>query len=184
MGDSYNDSHRSGRNSETRGYNRGNYRGGRTPGNRDNGGFRIRLSENEMRCARFLQETFNLRSTVAVLGFALRTLAEMIEQGKMDEFVKEYQSQNSKPTNSSRPLNGDRGNEDKIGSKFIQNDRPNPFARPSKPTQPSIERAEELNSEGINSTKTNPTNSENSQSEVISDSQVSNQDFLNEEKNS
>ena len=45
---------------------RGGGRGGRGPGNREGGGFRIRLSENEMRSARALQEAFNLRSTVAV----------------------------------------------------------------------------------------------------------------------
>ena len=58
---------------------RGGGRGGRGPGNREGGGFRIRLSENEMRSARALQEAFNLRSTVAVLGFALRTLGQMLE---------------------------------------------------------------------------------------------------------
>ena len=57
---------------------RGGARGGRGGGNREGGGFRIRLSENEMRSARALQEAFNLRSTVAVLGFALRTLGQML----------------------------------------------------------------------------------------------------------
>ncbi|MBM5809255.1 MAG: hypothetical protein FJ051_05460, partial [Cyanobacteria bacterium M_surface_9_m1_291] len=45
--------------------------GGRTPrpgggreGAREPGGFRIRLSDNEMRAARALQEAFRLRSTV------------------------------------------------------------------------------------------------------------------------
>ena len=38
---------------------RGGARGGRSGGNREGGGFRIRLSENEMRSARALQEAFN-----------------------------------------------------------------------------------------------------------------------------
>ena len=62
---------------------RGGARGGRSGGNREGGGFRIRLSENEMRSARALQEAFNLRSTVAVLGFALRTLGQMLEDGQL-----------------------------------------------------------------------------------------------------
>ena len=54
---------------------------GRSPrqgDNREPGGFRIRLSDNEMQAARALQEALGLRSTVAVLGFALRTLAQQL----------------------------------------------------------------------------------------------------------
>ena len=39
----------------------GRSRGGRGAGSREGGGFRIRLSDNEMRSARALQEAFNLR---------------------------------------------------------------------------------------------------------------------------
>ena len=39
---------------------------GNRGGGREGGGFRIRLSDNEMRSARALQEAFNLRSTVAL----------------------------------------------------------------------------------------------------------------------
>ena len=67
---------------------RGGQRGGR-PGGREGGGFRIRLSDNEMRSARALQEAFQLRSTVAVLGFALRTLGQMLEDGQLDELVQQ-----------------------------------------------------------------------------------------------
>ena len=52
---------------------------GNRGGGREGGGFRIRLSDNEMRSARALQEAFNLRSTVAVLGFAVRSLGQMLE---------------------------------------------------------------------------------------------------------
>merc|ERR1712159_539904 len=46
-----------------------------------------------MRAARSLQEAFNLRSTVAVLGFALRTLAQMLEEGSLENLVNNYRSQ-------------------------------------------------------------------------------------------
>ena len=64
--------------------------GGRRSGDqRDGGGggFRIRLSDNELAAARTLQEAFQLRSTVAVLGFSLRTMAQLLEQGALDEVV-------------------------------------------------------------------------------------------------
>ena len=84
MSDSYSDPQQQGRQTEGgRGEGRGGQRGGRG-GNREGGGFRIRLSDNEMRSARALQEAFNLRSTVAVLGFALRTLGQMLEDGQLD----------------------------------------------------------------------------------------------------
>ena len=64
----------------------------RSPGLRE-GGFRIRLSDNEMRSARALQEAFGLRSTVAVLGFALRALGQQLEEGKLEELVALHRSQ-------------------------------------------------------------------------------------------
>ncbi|MEB3318936.1 MAG: hypothetical protein VKO39_12470 [Cyanobacteriota bacterium] len=67
-------------------------RGERTQAPRE-GGFRIRLSDNEMRSARALQEAFGLRSTVAVLGFALRTLGQQLEEGKLAELVEQHRSQ-------------------------------------------------------------------------------------------
>ena len=57
---------------------------GNRGGGREGGGFRIRLSDNEMRSARALQEAFNLRSTVAVLGFAVRSLGQMLEEQKIN----------------------------------------------------------------------------------------------------
>jgi hypothetical protein len=60
--------------------------GGRDGGNREPGGFRIRLSENEMRAARAIQEAFGLRSTVAALGLSLRTVAQLLEDGQLGEF--------------------------------------------------------------------------------------------------
>ena len=100
MSDSYSNTQQNGRNPEaTRDSDRGNFRSGRSPGNREGGGFRIRLSENEMRAARALQEALNLRSTVAVLGFALRTLGQLLEEGKLDELVTQQQNQTPRPNN-------------------------------------------------------------------------------------
>ncbi len=120
---------------------RDGFRGGRGPGNREGGGFRIRLSENEMRAARNLQEAFNLRSTVAVLGFALRTLGQMLEEGKLDELIKEAKADG--PARRDRDRNsqkGNRFNRDRDESNS-RGPKPNPFARPAKPQQPKEEPA-------------------------------------------
>lgn len=94
MGDSYSDPQQNSRRFEgSRDDSRGGFRGGRGQGGREGGGFRIRLSDNEMRAARSLQEAFNLRSTVAVLGFAIRTLAQMLDEGKLAELVSQARSQ-------------------------------------------------------------------------------------------
>ena len=65
---------------------RSNFRD-RSGGRRDGGGFRIRLSDNEMKAVKSIQETFQLRSTVAVLGFSVRTLSEMIKDEKLIESI-------------------------------------------------------------------------------------------------
>ena len=132
MGDSYTNNQTEGRDSQNqRDSGRNNFRGGRGPGNRDGGGFRIRLSDNEMRAARALQEAFNLRSTVAVLGFALRTLAQMLDDGSLETFLQEYRSQN--PNNNQRKTQGER-NFNK-GNDYKTESKPNPFARPEKPSK-------------------------------------------------
>ena len=123
---------------------RGGGRGGRGPGNREGGGFRIRLSENEMRSARALQEAFNLRSTVAVLGFALRTLGQMLEDGQLDELIEQQRNQapRGRREGSGRDGGGrDGGGRDGGGRGRRSDDdrqagrgsRPDPFARPAEP---------------------------------------------------
>ena len=132
MSDSYTNNQTDGRNSQDqRDSGRNNFRGGRGPGNREGGGFRIRLSDNEMRAARALQEAFNLRSTVAVLGFALRTLAQMLDDGTLETFLQEYKSQN--PNNDQRRTQGE-SNVNK-GNNYKPESKPNPFARPEKPSK-------------------------------------------------
>ena len=95
----------------------------RSGGRRDGGGFRIRLSDNEMKAVKSIQETFQLRSTVAVLGFSVRTLSEMIKDEKLIESITQYakNNKNSSPTKQSQ-------NPYKKETKTA----PNPFARPVK----------------------------------------------------
>lgn len=105
--------------------------GGRPGGNREGGGFRIRLSDNEMRAARALQDAFRLRSTVAVLGFAVRTLAQLLEEGKLDELVAQQQSQ---PAREGRGAPRSRRDGDSRGARGAERGaRIDPFARPAKP---------------------------------------------------
>ena len=112
---------------------------GNRGGGREGGGFRIRLSDNEMRSARALQEAFNLRSTVAVLGFAVRSLGQMLEDGQLDALIEQQRNQ---PARGARRDGGGRDGggrgrrfDDERGSR---SSRPNPFARPAKP-QPEVQ---------------------------------------------
>ncbi len=104
--------------------------GARNGGNRETGGFRIRLSDNEMRSARALQEAFRLRSTVAVLGFCVRTLGQMLEEGKLDELVEQQRAQ-AGTRDSGRPRRGEGERSGRGSSERAP--RVDPFARPSKP---------------------------------------------------
>ena len=92
-------------------------------GRRDGGGFRIRLSDNEMKAVKSIQETFQLRSTVAVLGFSVRTLSEMIKDENLIESIKEYAKNNK---NSSPKRQSQNPYEDQTKR------APDPFARPVK----------------------------------------------------
>ena len=111
--------------------------GGRDGGNREPGGFRIRLSENEMRAARAIQEAFGLRSTVAALGLSLRTVAQLLEDGQLGEVIAAHRAQAGARPEGGRP-EGRRdprgaGPAGGRGDRPQGNSRPNPFARPSKP---------------------------------------------------
>ena len=122
---------------------------GNRGGGREGGGFRIRLSDNEMRSARALQEAFNLRSTVAVLGFAVRSLGQMLEDGQLDALIEQQRNQ---PARGGRRDGGGRdggGRDGGRGRRFDdergnRGSRPNPFARPAKPQpEPAAEIVEE-----------------------------------------
>ena len=137
MTDSYSDSrHQGGQGDNGRDGGRGG-RGGRGQGNREGGGFRIRLSDNEMRSARALQEALNLRSTVAVLGFAVRTLGQMLEEGKLEELVAQQRAQGNRGGGGRR--DDDRGGRRDGRGEAGRGSRPDPFARPAKPQPPAPE---------------------------------------------
>ena len=106
----------------------------RSGGRRDGGGFRIRLSDNEMKAVKSIQETFQLRSTVAVLGFSVRTFSEMIKDEKLIESIKEYAKSNK---NSSPNRPSQKTFEEKTKT------TPDPFARPIKsPSNEDIQSGE------------------------------------------
>jgi len=126
MTDSNSDSRQQGRQGE----GGGGSRGGRNSGNREGGGFRIRLSDNEMRAVRALQEAFNLRSTVAVLGFAVRALAQMLEEGQLTELIAQHRAQGGGRRSEEGRGEGNRDERNRTP-------RPDPFARPAKPQPPA-----------------------------------------------
>ena len=95
----------------------------RYSGRRDGGGFRIRLSDNEMKAVKSIQEAFQLRSTVAVLGFSVRTLSEMIKDENLIEAITQY-AKNNKNSSPNRQSQNPYEKEKKAV--------PDPFARPVK----------------------------------------------------
>jgi hypothetical protein len=111
--------------------------GSRDGGGREAGGFRIRLSDNEMRAARAVQEAFGLRSTVAALGLSIRTVAQLLEDGKLDEVVAQHRA-----SGGGRPGGERRGPRPERGERPASS-RPNPFARPAKPVTAAPEVAAE-----------------------------------------
>ena len=111
----------------------------RSGGRRDGGGFRIRLSDNEMKAVKSIQETFQLRSTVAVLGFSVRTLSEMIKDEKLIESIKEYAKNNKNSSPNRQSLNS---YEEKTQT------APDPFARPVKNTSTEENQSREVEEDG------------------------------------
>ncbi len=116
---------------------RSNFRD-RSGGRRDGGGFRIRLSDNEMKAVKSIQETFQLRSTVAVLGFSVRTLSEMIKDEKLIESITKY-AKNNKNSLSRQSQNS---YEEKTKT------APDPFARPVKSTSTEEIQSSEVEEDG------------------------------------
>ena len=95
----------------------------RSGGKRDGGGFRIRLSDNEMRAVKSIQNTFQLKSTVAVLGFSVRTLSEMIEDKDLMWTIANF-AKNNKNSSSTYKSATSENKSKKLA--------PDPFARPVK----------------------------------------------------
>ena len=107
----------------------------RSGGRRDGGGFRIRLSDNEMKAVKSIQEKFQLRSTVAVLGFSVRTLSEMIKDEKLIESITTYAKNNK----NSSPIRQSQNN-----AKNKTETTPDPFARPVKSSSNEETQSNEL----------------------------------------
>jgi hypothetical protein len=110
----------------------GEARAGRPGGGREPGGFRIRLSDNEMRAARAIQDAFRLRSTVAALGFALRTTAQLLDEGQLDALVAQQAAQGPGPGRGGAGRREGRG-ERREDRRDNRGPRVDPFARPSRP---------------------------------------------------
>ena len=171
MTDSYSDSRQQGGPGEGGREGGRGARGGRGPGNREGGGFRIRLSDNEMRSARALQEALNLRSTVAVLGFSVRTLGQMLEDGKLDELVAQQRSQGNR--GGGRRDEGRGGRRGEGGGDGGRSARPDPFARPAKPQpaapepEPETSTVAEGESEAASTEPADPTNDQAASEEVL-----------------
>ena len=110
-------------------------------GQRDGGGFRIRLSDNELRAVRAIQDAFNLRSPVAALGFSVRTVAQLLEEGKLDALVAEQRASGaSRPEGRGEGRRGDgRGDRRPDRGAGGGGARVNPFARPQKPVTAPVE---------------------------------------------
>ena len=102
-----------------------NYRN-RYGGKRESGGFRIRLSENEMKSVKTIQEIFQLKSTVAVLGFSVRTLSELIKNENLKEEINKIAISNK--NSFQKENNFERKETTSINTA-------NPFARPEKKPQ-------------------------------------------------
>ena len=95
-------------------------------GKRETGGFRIRLSDNEMKSVKNIQEIFQLKSTVAVLGFSVRTLSELIKNENLKEEINKIAISNK--NSFQKENNYERKETTSINTA-------NPFARPEKKPQ-------------------------------------------------
>ena len=95
-------------------------------GKRETGGFRIRLSDNEMKSVKNIQENFQLKSTVAVLGFSVRTLSELIKNENLKEEINKIAISNK--NSFQKENNFERKETTSINTA-------NPFARPEKKPQ-------------------------------------------------
>ncbi len=105
--------------------NNNTYNRNRYGGKRETGGFRIRLSDNEMKSVKTIQEIFQLKSTVAVLGFSVRTLSELIKNENLKEEIIKIAKNNK---NSFQKENNFEKKD------MSSNNSANPFARPVKKT--------------------------------------------------
>jgi len=97
------------------------------------------LSDNEMKAVKSIQEAFQLRSTVAVLGFSVRTLSEMIKDEKLITSISEY-AKNNKNSSSGRQSQNPYEEKTKTA--------PEPLARPIKSTSTEEIQSSEVEEDG------------------------------------
>ena len=106
--------------------NRSNSRN-RFGGNKEHSGFRIRLSDNEMKAAKVIQDKFQLKSTVAVLGFAVRTLSDLVKNEELKDTLNNYLIENKRFSSNSNL---------KVSLSEEKASSPDPFARPVRDQTP------------------------------------------------
>ena len=70
-----------------------------------------------------MKEVFQLKSTVAVLGFSVRTLSEMIEDKDLKEKITKYAKNNKNLSSPNKSVTSENKKE---------TEAPDPFARPVK----------------------------------------------------
>ena len=92
-----------------------------------------------MKAVKSIQETFQLRSIVAVLGFSVRTLSEMMKDEKLIAAITEYAKNNK---NSSPNRQSQNPYEEKTKT------APDPFARPVKGTSNEEIQSSEVEEDG------------------------------------
>ena len=109
------------READFRNNNRPNFKG-KHRGSSFGSGFRIKLSDNEMKAVKSIQETFNLKSPVAVLGFSIRILSEMIKDDDLIESITNHAQRN---------INSQKNNSTK-SEKISKIQKKDPLARPTK----------------------------------------------------
>jgi len=92
-----------------------------------------------MKAVKSIQEAFQLRSTVAVLGFSVRTLSEMIKDEKLIESIVEYAKNNKNSSSNSQSQ-----------SPFEEKTKtaPDPFARPIKSPSTEVIQSSEVEEDG------------------------------------
>jgi hypothetical protein len=121
-----------------------------------------------MRAARAIQEGFALRSTVAALGFAIRTVAQLLEDGKLDELVAQQRAQSGPRGDAPRAERRPGGGEGRV----IRQERApriDPFARPSKPPAPVAEPIEPNSEEAGVDEQIEPANQELASQELVAE---------------
>ena len=92
-----------------------------------------------MKAVRSIQEAFQLKSTVAVLGFSVRTLSEIIKDKDLMESITKFAKNNKNTSSPSKTV---------VSENKSKNVAPDPFARPvkntsSKEIQPNREENQE-----------------------------------------